>query len=193
MIREATGIRAAGNLTGQYIVVCFLAFVSLSVVSCSDGLPPPQVQSVAHDRVPAYAIPLDDEPPLLLDDALIPFVDQIDADAMEVNARCSVCHMNLMQEELVITHARAGMGCAECHGDSDAHIADESWASGGNGTAPDVMYLREKINPFCLQCHAPGEIDPWEHKAFFAGTEEEKFCTDCHGDHRLAERKCVWK
>ena len=30
---------------------------------------------------------------------------------------------------------------------SDAHIADESWASGGNGTAPDIMYTRDKINP----------------------------------------------
>ena len=37
-----------------------------------------------------------------------------------------------------------------CHGVSDAHIADESWASGGNGTAPDIMYPRDKINPSCL-------------------------------------------
>jgi hypothetical protein len=32
-----------------------------------------------------------------------------------------------------------------------------------------------------------------EHKAFLAGTAKEKYCTDCHGEHRLLERKCKWK
>ena len=35
-----------------------------------------------------------------------------------------------MQEELAVTHAREEIGCAQCHGDSDAHIADESCATG---------------------------------------------------------------
>lgn len=190
-------IREASNLTDKCIVACFLAFVSLGRVSCSYCPPPqaqaPQAQSVAHDRVPDYAIPLDDEPPLLLDDALLPFAEEGDAGSMADNSRCYHCHLNYINEELAVVHARAKIGCADCHGASDEHIADESWTSGGNGTAPDVMYPREKINPFCLDCHDRNEMDTGEHEAFFAGTVEEKYCTDCHGDHRLAERKCKWK
>jgi len=109
------------------------------------------------------------------------------------NSRCFVCHLNYAMESLAVVHAKANIGCADCHGASDAHIADESWASGGNGTAPDIMYPRPKINPFCLGCHPKDKIDAEQHKPFFAGAAEKKYCTDCHGTHRLAERKCQWK
>jgi hypothetical protein len=109
------------------------------------------------------------------------------------NSRCFVCHLNYAQESLAVVHAKANIGCADCHGASDAHIADESWSWGENGTAPDIMYPRPKINPFCMGCHPKDKIDAEQHKAFFAGTSEKKYCTDCHGNHRLAERKCKWK
>lgn len=130
---------------------------------------------------------LEDEPLLLLDDE--PETDGPMAD----NSRCFVCHINYMQEDIAVIHARANIGCAGCHGESDEHIADESWASGGNGTAPDTMYPREKINPFCMSCHTKEKIDAEQHKSLFAGTSTEKYCTDCHGNHRLPERKCKWK
>ncbi len=107
------------------------------------------------------------------------------------NGRCHVCHLNFAKEELSLRHAQANVGCAKCHGVSDAHIADESWASGGNGTAPDIMYPREKINAGCMKCHAA--IDALKHKAFLAGTSEQKLCTECHGKHHMASRKCKWK
>ena len=132
---------------------------------------------------------LDDEPLLLLDDE--PGED-LSSESMADNSRCFVCHINYMQEKIAVTHARQNMGCAYCHGESDEHIADESWASGGNGTAPDIMYRREKINPFCMGCHTKDKIDTEQHKPLFAGNEE-KFCTDCHGEHRLTNRKCKWK
>jgi hypothetical protein len=109
------------------------------------------------------------------------------------NSRCQVCHLNLAQETLALTHAAAHIGCAKCHGPSDAHIADESWGSGGNGTAPDVMFTRDAINPFCLGCHPKDTIDPDQHKELFAGTSTEKYCTECHGKHRLVTRRCKWK
>jgi hypothetical protein len=134
---------------------------------------------------------LDEEPPLLLDggqqespSSTGPVAD---------NSRCHVCHLNYMEEELALDHARANIGCADCHGDCDEHIADESWASGGNGTPPEIMYPREKINPFCFGCHPKDKIDKMQHEGFFTGTAEEKYCTDCHGEHRLAERKCKWR
>ena len=109
------------------------------------------------------------------------------------NSRCFVCHLNYMQEDIAARHARANIGCVNCHGNCDAHIADESWASGGNGTAPGIIYPREKINPFCMGCHPEDKMPAARHAAFLAGTARETYCTDCHGKHRLAQRKCQWK
>ena len=97
-----------------------------------------------------------------------------------------------MQEDIAVTHAKANISCAGCHGESDEHIADESWASGGNGTAPDTMFPKPNINPFCMGCHNKDKIDTEQHKPLFANFEEV-VCTDCHGDHRLEVRKCKWK
>jgi hypothetical protein len=131
-----------------------------------------------------------EDKPLLLDEpAGSTTTDGSGAD----NSRCQVCHLNLAQEELAVSHARANIGCAGCHGASDAHIADESWASGGNGTAPDIMFPQAKLNPCCLECHPQAKIDSDQHKDFFAGKGEEKYCLDCHGKHRLVNRKCKWK
>jgi len=133
---------------------------------------------------------LDDEPLLLLDDG--PDEDST-TDLMADNSRCFVCHINYMDEDIAVIHARVDIGCANCHGESDEHIADESWASGGNGTAPDIMYPRANINPFCMGCHTKNKIDTEQHKPLFANIIKEKYCTDCHGDHRLTNRKCKWK
>ena len=141
-----------------------------------------------------------DEPLLLLDDGEQEFVPP--TGAVADNSRCFVCHINYMTEDVAVIHARANIGCANCHGDCDAHIADESWAWGENGTAPDIMYPRPKINPFCMGCHPRDKIDTEQHKPLFApavllrkneAAGEKKYCTDCHGNHRLANRKCKWK
>jgi len=144
-------------------------------------------QEPATDNQPLL---LDDEPLLLLDDG--PDIEQPDKPVAD-NSRCFVCHINYMQEDIAVIHARADIGCVDCHGESDAHIADESWASGGNGTPPDIMYPRPKINPFCMGCHTKNEIDTEQYKPLFDANTEQKYCTDCHGDHRLANRKCKWK
>ena len=144
------------------------------------------IQNPATDDAPLL---LDDEPLLLDDDPASSEHDRKGAD----NSRCFVCHINYVKEELAATHALADTGCAKCHGESDEHIADESWASGGNGTAPEIMYTRPKINPLCLSCHEAGKLDPKEHKAVLEGTGKDKYCTDCHGKHRLAKRRCKWK
>ncbi len=133
----------------------------------------------------------DEEPLLLLDDSEEELVQP--TGAVADNSRCFVCHVNYMQEDIAVTHARANLGCTHCHGECDEHIADESWASGGNGTAPDMMYTREKINPFCMGCHPKDKIDTEQHKSLFADTTGKKVCTDCHGNHRLEIRRCKWK
>ena len=109
---------------------------------------------------------LEEEPLLLLDDEE-PEAETAGAD----NSRCFVCHANYLDET----------------------IADESWASGGNGTAPDIMYPMDKIVPACMECHPKDSIDTPEHEPVFVQSMEKKVCTDCHGNHRLPVRRCKWK
>lgn len=159
-----------------------LAALLLAAAGCDQK----GVQDTAGDDAPLL---LDDEPLLLADDPASSEKARKGAD----NSRCFVCHINYVKEELAVDHALADIGCAKCHGVSDEHIADESWAWGKNGTPPEIMYPRAKINPLCLGCHERNKLNPKKHKDFLAGTGKEKYCTDCHGDHRLAKRKCKWK
>ena len=177
----------------KYYLLVFVT-VCVVVVGCSHvesareaeangGLnTPPEVK----DEAPLL---LEDGPLLLLDDG--PDAGQSTGPLAD-NSRCFVCHINYMQEDIAVIHARANIGCAGCHGESDEHIADESWASGGNGTAPDIMYPPAKINLFCMDCHPRDKIDTDQHKPLFTNFETT-VCTDCHGKHRLEVRKCKWK
>jgi hypothetical protein len=132
---------------------------------------------------------LDDKPLLLDDGPGLTNAFTLLAD----NSRCHVCHVNYSMEQIAIQHARTNIGCATCHGPSDAHIADESWASGGNGTAPDILILKEKINPSCWACHELRKLSHKDHREFLWGVTDKNYCTDCHGQHRLPQRKCKWK
>ncbi len=153
----------------------------------------PQVQTVSAD----HPQPGPNEAPQAAAPALLLLEDEPTGGASDGpgadNSRCFVCHVNYMQEKLAATHATASLSCAACHGPSDAHIADESWASGGNGTAPDRMYTRDKINSSCMACHPKDKIDTPQHTAILANLSGQKVCTDCHGDHRLPRRRCKWK
>ena len=143
-----------------------------------------------------------DQPLLLLDDE--PGTNA-PAGAGAGNSRCQVCHPNFMQEAITVIHTRTNTGCATCNGPSDAHIADESWASGGNGTAPDVIYPKSLSRFASLGCHNWVKLlesdkrktelkEKPDHQAVLDGTNREKrFCTDCHGQHRMVNRKCKWK
>ncbi len=135
--------------------------------------------------------------PLLLDDKplILEEVSTNLASAGQIadNSRCFVCHVNYSFEQLAVTHARTNIGCVKCHGASDAHIADESWASGGNGTAPDIIILKAKINLSCWECHEPKKLSHKDHLEFMWGVAVQQYCTDCHGKHRLPQRKCKWK
>ena len=177
-----------------FLLVSLLIAIFIVGIGCEQtkSVQQPQVvdEPVAEVAEQAEApLLLDDEPLLLLDDE--PDAGQPDGPQAD-NSRCFVCHINYMQEDIAVIHARADIGCAGCHGESDEHIADESWASGGNGTAPDTMFPKPKINPFCMSCHNKDTIDTDQHKPLFANIDK-MVCTDCHGDHRLEVRKCKWK
>lgn len=179
--------------TTQAIVICMLAILMTAGCERSDTTAQSAIETGrANDVTMAVSQPakvVAETPLLLLDDAQ---EDEATDGPRADNSRCFVCHINYAQEQIAVNHARQNIGCAHCHGPSDAHIADESWGSGGNGTAPDIMYPRDKINPACLSCHPRDKIDAPQHELVFARSDP-KLCTDCHGDHRLPKRRCTWR
>jgi len=101
------------------------------------------------------------------------------------NFRCYVCHLNFEEEPLVSSHAKGGIKCEKCHGESDDHCGDENHA-----TAPEILYPRDKIAPACLKCHLQVKTPPG-----FApppGADLTKTCSECHYSHRLERRLRVW-
>ncbi len=117
-----------------------------------------------------------DEPPLRLEDDINSQQLTLPSGPVADNSRCHVCHLNYAEEELAVVHARANIGCEQCHGACDAHCSDED-----NITPPDTMFAMEKINSFCKSCHADAQLGGGK-----------KYCTDCHGDHRLDYRTRRW-
>jgi hypothetical protein len=189
------------------VALALLLGIGVAVSQTKDEKPaatnlPTNLLSVPTGKKDAPLLLSDDKPLLLLDDE--PGTNA-PAGAGADNSRCQVCHLNFMQEALTVVHARTNIGCATCHGPSDAHIADESWASGGNGTPPDMFYRKSVSRFACLGCHNWVKLvesdkkktelkDKPDHLAVLDGTNREKrFCTDCHGQHRMVNRKCKWK
>lgn len=109
------------------------------------------------------------------------------------NQACFVCHANYDEEEMADQHAKANVGCTECHGPSTAHRNDEN-----NITPPDRMFPKEAIDPDCVRCHdthdAPARkvIARWQQRSLGNKDPKEMVCTDCHGEHRLAHRTVRW-
>jgi len=180
--------KPAGPRCHGLVWACMISMMLVDGCERATTTPPSQVQTAREDR-PEPARPALPAPLLLEDEPAGGASDQPAAD----NSRCFVCHANYMQEKLATGHAKANISCATCHGPSDAHIADESWASGGNGTAPDRMYTRDKIDSSCRACHSKDKIDTPQHRVALADSEGKKACTDCHGNHRLPQRRCKWK
>jgi len=171
------GAATTGHKLMRYCLLTAIVATVLIAFGCERPKTPAK-----HGPAPAA------EPLLLGDDPEPTPLETAGAD----NSRCHVCHINYAQESIAVTHAGANIGCKDCHGESDAHIADESWASGGTGTPPEIMYPRAKVNGACMSCHKPENINTAEHKPLF-DPAQDKVCTDCHGSHGLTRRKVRWK
>ncbi len=115
------------------------------------------------------------------------------------NSYCLVCHINLEEEELVDIHLPVGVGCETCHGMSDDHSADED-----SFTAPEIMWSKARINSRCMTCHSRADMlkdktAAESHRKVFQRWEEpkkakpgEKYCIQCHGEHRIRNRTREW-
>jgi hypothetical protein len=181
-------------ITAALAAACAVPAVLLQAVGDDAEVMSPKSQKTSADEKPLLL--LDDGPPLLLGDGM-----ELDPAAGGAdNSRCQVCHLNLALEELAVTHAKQDIGCADCHGDCDAHIDDESWASGGPGTPPEIMFWPERIDPACNECHdthdasAQQVLKRWQQRCPKKTEPSSVVCTDCHGKHRLNPklRKASW-
>ena len=107
------------------------------------------------------------------------------------NSYCHVCHINFETEPLAVAHVKVGIGCDHCHGESLEHADDED-----NDTPPDIMVAKAQINESCMNadCHPRTTLEKQAgHRPFFAEVDNRnKYCTDCHGQHRLDERQRRW-
>ena len=90
---------------------------------------------------------------------------------------------------MVRVHEPKGVGCETCHGISDTHSEDED-----SLIPPDVIFPRQNVGAFCLQCHEKSELLETDdaHQKFFDG-KSEKTCTNCHAmKHELKVRTRRW-
>ena len=126
--------------------------------------------------------------------------DEDEEERFVANPFCQACHADFEDDELALNHMLMGVGCERCHGESERHRSDED-----NITPPEIMYPRDKITPTCMMCHPRQDIDHVEdHDVILAGAEtifdeepatpeEDKVCTDCHGQgHHLKVRTVRW-
>ena len=182
-------------------LVVSLAVGAITLLSCtpaSDSDPAElrvtasaESESQAASGLPPLVV--DTSEPLLLDEPTEEQVATAVTPAATENMACFVCHANYRGEFLAESHAKANIGCINCHGDSFAHRNDEN-----NTTPPEIMYSAERIDPFCQGCHDTHDIPP---KKIIARWIEQKAkkpdatCQGCHKDDDVPPEKVVgrWK
>ena len=105
------------------------------------------------------------------------------------NSFCFDCHVNFKKEPFVVQHQAANVGCVACHGESLPHADDEEHTA-----APSIMYTKDQVNKSCQSCHKEPDLKKTtSHKPWYAGADpDKKYCTHCHGMHRLDERQRKW-
>ncbi|MHC4682316.1 MAG: cytochrome c3 family protein [Planctomycetota bacterium] len=181
----------------------FLMFATVTSLSCTPAVDPGPTKIGAVTSTHSGASASGGPPPLVVDTSTPLLLDE-PGEAQEAssaatsvagaeNATCFVCHANYGAEFLADRHAKAGIGCATCHGDSLAHKNDEN-----NTTPPETMYSAGKIDPFCRDCHAAHDVSPkkvvarWAERGLDENKPEDILCTHCHGDHRMKVRTVIW-
>lgn len=182
------------------IIALVLTGASISLIGCEETIkadPDPVTQteeslSVEQTNPVEEITPTEERIPLELNSQEELIVTAVELDPtpgpIADNSLCLTCHLNFKKETLTLIHAQANIGCARCHGASDAHRLDEDTV-----TPPDVMFPKDKIKFFCMSCHTEDLINIPLHKTVMAEGEPVKAgCTDCHGEHRLNYRTRKW-
>jgi len=185
------------------ILIVFLTLISTTLLSCTpttesepaDIQAAPMTENEAETTGGPPPLVVDTSAPLLLDEP----TEEEEAFAVAAtqaaaeNTACFVCHANYRGEFLADCHAKANVGCINCHGDSFAHRNDEN-----NTTPPETMYSAEKIDPFCQECHDAHDISAKKIIARWIKQKVKKpdaMCEGCHEDDDVPPEKVVarWK
>jgi hypothetical protein len=112
------------------------------------------------------------------------------------NSYCLVCHLNYETEKLTREHQMAGIGCANCHGESAKHSGDEDGI-----TPPDIMYAEDQVDNYCMTCHPKDKLlekdkknkTDYHQDLLDLKAEDHLICTECHGEnHRMEVRTRRW-
>ncbi len=170
---------------------CAVMFVVLGALVTTIGCVPPPPSSGSSDAVAPASSGAAVEDAATAEAEQQPPAKLYGSGELEDNQACLVCHLDLEEEKISAVHLeKAGMTCASCHGDSEAHRGDE-W----NIIRPDVIWGRAEMGPFCKQCHpkhteseAYSEfLDEWLDKRRPTGrwVKEDSPCLDCHGSHAV--------
>ncbi|MHC4166623.1 MAG: cytochrome c3 family protein [Planctomycetota bacterium] len=179
--------------------VALIVYLSVGVLTLSSCTPAgdsdldavPESEREAKSGPPPLVV--DTSEPLLLDEPTEEQVAAASTEAAGENMACFVCHANYLGEFLAERHAKANVGCVNCHGDSFAHRNDEN-----NTTPPEIMYPADKIDPFCQACHDAHDVPPkkvvvrWKELDIDKNDPARIVCTDCHGQHRMKVRTVIW-
>jgi hypothetical protein len=190
----ASSLRLLG--LASLIFVC--AILALSAIGSRDfaGVQPASAADKQEGKPSALPpLVIKKDAPLLLDGPSTPAAKSGPSTGARVanNESCYCCHTNYRDEEFVGFHAKANVGCTECHGESLAHRNDED-----NITPPDTMYAADQIAANCKKCHdthdasAAKVIARWQEKCPARTNPTDLLCTDCHGQHRLKFRTVWW-
>ena len=83
---------------------------------------------------------------------------------------CSRCHVVSVLEWQISAHVAAGAACVNCHGPSEAHVANER-----NEVSPDRIPRGPAAAPLCKTCHSSG----------CPSTSKTEDCVSCHSPHSL--------
>jgi hypothetical protein len=112
------------------------------------------------------------------------------------NSYCLVCHLSYETEKLTHGHEKAGVGCADCHGESAKHSGDEDGL-----TPPDKMFAKSDVDGFCMTCHPKDKVlakdkqskNEYHKDVFDPKAEGHLICTECHGEnHKIEVRTRKW-
>ena len=181
------------------ILIVLLTFIITTLLSCTpttesepaDIQAAPVTDNEAETTGGPPPLVVDTSAPLLLDE---PIEEEesfaiATTQAATENTACFVCHANYMTEFLANRHAKADIGCVNCHGQSSAHRNDEN-----NITPPETMYSADKIDSFCQDCHEAHDIPPKKIIAHWLKHKADKTdlsCQGCHEDDDVPPEKVV--
>ena len=183
------------------ILIVLLTLISSTLPSCTPTTESEvaDIQAVTDNKTETTGGP----PPLVVDTSAPLLLDEPTEEeetfavattkAAAENTACFVCHANYMNEFLADRHAKANIGCVNCHGQSFAHRNDEN-----NITPPETMYSADKIDSSCQNCHEAHDIPAKKIIARWAKRNPEKTdssCRGCHEDDDVPPEKVVarWK